>query len=47
LALIGGAAILGLFWAILTWRTKSIYLSTLSHIGVNMLALPGVFLTNG
>ncbi len=46
-ALLGGAAIMGLIWAILAWRTKSIYLSTLSHIGVNLLALPGVFLTNG
>ena len=46
-ALIGGAAIMGLVWAVLTWRTKSIYLSTLSHIGVNMLAFPGVLLANG
>lgn len=46
LGLIGGAAIMGLVWAILTWRTKSIYLSTLSHIGVNMLAFPTVLLGN-
>ncbi|WP_428539543.1 CPBP family intramembrane glutamic endopeptidase [Profundibacter sp.] len=47
LALIGGAAIMGLLWSVLAWRTKSIYLSTLSHIGVNMMAFPAVLLANG
>lgn len=47
LALIGGAAIMGLLWGILAWRTKSVYLSTLSHIGVNMMAFPAVLLANG
>jgi len=46
-ALIGGAAIMGLLWGILAWRTKSVYLSTLSHIGVNMMAFPAVLLANG
>lgn len=45
-ALIGGAAIMGLLWGVLAWRTKSIYLSTLSHIGVNMMAFPAVLLAN-
>ena len=47
LTLIGGAAIMGLLWGILAWRTKSVYLSTLSHIGVNMMAFPAVLLANG
>jgi len=45
--LVGGAAIMGLLWGVLAWRTKSIYLSTLSHIGVNMMAFPAVLLANG
>jgi len=40
LTLIGGAAIMGLLWGVLAWRTKLIYLPTLSHIGVNMMAFP-------
>jgi membrane protease YdiL (CAAX protease family) len=47
LALIGGAGIMGLLWGVLAWRTKSIFLSTLSHIGVNMMAFPAVLLANG
>lgn len=45
-ALLAGAAIMGLLWGWLTWKTKSIYLSTLSHIGVNFFAFTEVLHSN-
>ncbi len=45
-SLLGGAAIMGLIWGLLGWKTRSIYLSTLSHFGVNFFAFTGVMLAN-
>ena len=46
ISLLGGAAAMGLIWGWLSWSTRSIYLSTLSHFGVNFFAFTGVILAN-
>lgn len=44
--LIGGAAFLGAIWTFLTLRSRSLMLSTISHISVNFLAFSGLIQTN-
>lgn len=45
-ALIGGAGFLGLIWAFISWRSRSIFLSSLSHIAVNFFAFSGLIYAN-
>ena len=46
-ALIGGAAALGLFWSWLAWRTGSIFWVSIAHILTNALTLWVFFEING
>lgn len=47
LPLIGGAAVLGLLWAWMVDRLKSILPTVLLHIGLNFFAFTGFYLSNG
>ncbi|MCC5983908.1 MAG: CPBP family intramembrane metalloprotease [Rhodobacteraceae bacterium] len=44
--LVGGAAVLGLVWAALAWRTRGIGWSVLSHAGLNMVVFHAVLAAN-
>ncbi|UYN98678.1 MAG: CPBP family intramembrane metalloprotease [Devosia sp.] len=46
-ALIGGAAVLGLFWAWITWRTGSVFYTAIAHALTNIFAFWVLFDRNG
>jgi uncharacterized protein len=45
-ALVGGAALLGLVWAVVVWRTGSIFWVSLAHVATNVFALAVLFSSN-
>lgn len=45
-ALVGGAAGLGLIWAVIAWRTRGVGWSMLSHAVVNMIVFHELVATN-
>lgn len=47
LALLGGAAALGMIWTWLAWRTGSIFWTTLAHVLASTISLWVLFDTNG
>lgn len=47
LALIGGAAALGLLWSAIAWRTGSVFWVSLAHVLTNILTLWVLFEQNG
>lgn len=47
LALVGGAAALGLLWSAIAWRTGSVFWVSLAHVLTNILTLWVLFEQNG
>lgn len=46
-SLVGGAALLGLVWSIVVWRTGSIFWVSLAHVATNVFAFVAFFSSNG
>lgn len=46
-ALVGGAAVLGLLWSWIAWRTGSVFWTTIAHVLTNILTLWVLFNANG
>ncbi|WEK04293.1 MAG: CPBP family intramembrane metalloprotease [Candidatus Devosia phytovorans] len=47
MALVGGAAVLGLLWSWIAWRTRSIFWVAIAHVLTNMLTFWVLFNANG
>jgi hypothetical protein len=45
-ALIGGAAVFGIVWGFVSWRQRSIFITTIAHVLVNFFAFSGLILEN-
>jgi membrane protease YdiL (CAAX protease family) len=47
LVLVGGATALGLFWSWITWRTGSVFWTTIAHVLTNVMSFWVFFNSNG
>lgn len=47
LALVGGAAVLGLLWSWIAWRTGSVFWTSIAHVLTNILTFWVLFNANG